>query len=73
MAVQFKGDPAPSRQDHALEWLEAIEQEASDSLTDWEIGFIENVGRILRDGGRLSEGPGGQLETLEKIYAEKTP
>ena len=68
MAVQFGGEPNP--QSHALEWLEAIEQEASDDLTDWEGNFLDSVGRTLRDGRELT---GPQLEILEGIYAENTP
>ena len=50
-------------------WVDAIMQEASDDLSDWETKFIENINARLIAGKPLSQ---AQEETLEKIYAEKT-
>jgi hypothetical protein len=51
-----------------LYWLEAIQSEASDSLTEWEIGFIESIAQWLTH----SELTTRQADMLEKIYVKYT-
>lgn len=50
-------------------WVDAIKDEASDKLNDWELNFIDSIDRQLGAGRDLSE---RQIEKLETIYAEKT-
>lgn len=50
-------------------WLDAIEQEASDSLTSWESDFVASLRRQFDEKRTLSQ---KQCDTLERIYAEKT-
>jgi len=50
-------------------WIDAIKDEASDSLTDWENDFMDNIENQLDAHGQLSE---RQEAVLERIYAEKT-
>lgn len=50
-------------------WIDAINDEASDSLTDWESNFIESIQNYLDARGHLTQ---SQEETLERIYAQKT-
>jgi uncharacterized protein YmfQ (DUF2313 family) len=50
-------------------WLDSIETEASDKLTDWENSFIESIWSRIKAGYTLSQ---KQEEILERIYAEKT-
>lgn len=50
-------------------WVEDIEYEASDDLTDWENNFIESISTRLSANRNLTQ---GQAETLEKIYVAKT-
>jgi len=50
-------------------WLDAIIDEASDELNDWEKNFIDNMERTMNEGWTLSR---SQEEKLEQIYARKT-
>jgi hypothetical protein len=50
-------------------WVDAIHDEAADSLNEWEMEFIESVSSILASGRQLSQ---RQEQVLERIYAEKT-
>ncbi len=50
-------------------WIEALNSEASDELTTWEVSFIESLTDRLDKGMNLTE---RQAEVLEKIYTEKT-
>jgi hypothetical protein len=50
-------------------WIDTIQNEASDELTSWEVGFIESVQQSLNRYGKLSQ---RQEDMLERIYAEKT-
>lgn len=60
----------PKDRDTLQHWVDTIVAEASDKLNSWEIGFIENMQLHLASGGGLSQ---KQEESLERIYAEKTP
>ncbi len=51
------------------EWAQMVEDE-SRNLTAWEEGFVASVIERLDAGYHLTE---TQAETLERIYAEKTP
>jgi hypothetical protein len=57
--------------DHKLlqEWIDAILEEASDELSDWENSFMASIQRRLDRTGELSQ---SQEDTLERIYAAKT-
>lgn len=60
----------PQPLDVLQNWIETIEDEASDQLNDWETRFIDDMRRIVILHRRpLTR---SQEETLEKIYAEKT-
>lgn len=50
-------------------WINAIIDEAQDSLSTWEMGFITSITTIVEKGWGLSQ---KQEEILERIYAEKT-
>jgi len=50
-------------------WCEAIQEEASDDLNDWEISFIESIYQRLNKNQNLTE---NQDKKLEDIYAAKT-
>jgi hypothetical protein len=50
-------------------WLDAILDEASDELNDWETKFISDMEKRLDLNLRLSQ---AQEEKLEQIYAGKT-
>ena len=50
-------------------WLKAIQEEASDTLNDWETNFIEDISVRVANRWSLSE---RQEKRLEFIYAEKT-
>lgn len=50
-------------------WFDAIVEEASDQLNDWEIRFISDIEIRVRNGWGLSE---AQEKKLEQIYADKT-
>lgn len=38
-------------------------------LTDWERGFIDSIGKVLREGGELTE---KQAEALERVWERAT-
>jgi hypothetical protein len=59
----------PQSIDVYLSWVEAIEEEASDKLSEWELGFIESVHNRLLSKINLTE---KQESILERIYVEKT-
>ena len=50
-------------------FIDKIREEGR-NLTKWEEDFVDNVEDQLRVRGTMSE---LQQETLERIYAEKTP
>lgn len=50
-------------------WADAIIDEASDELTDWENKFIIDIEVRLARGSTLTQ---SQEEKLEQIYTEKT-
>ena len=50
-------------------WVEAILDEASDELNDWESEFVESIAKRLESHKNLTE---GQAIKLESIYAIKT-
>ncbi len=50
-------------------WVDAIIDEASDDLNDWETKFIEDMKIKIDNKWSLTQ---RQEEILEKIYAEKT-
>lgn len=54
--------------DDHLQLVEDCEARES-KLTDWERGFIDSVGRVLRNGGRLTD---KQAETLNTIWDKVT-
>lgn len=49
-------------------WIEALET-PSKPLTAWELSFLESVSDQLERRGSLTV---GQIETLERMYSEKT-
>ena len=65
MALPFHQQPKEVLQS----WIDAILDEASDKLNDWEIKFIKDIQIRVSNGWHLSE---KQQDTLEIIYAEKT-
>lgn len=52
-----------------ISWIQAILEEASDELSDWEINFIDDMKLILDGGWTLTQ---NQEDKLEQIYADKT-
>lgn len=50
-------------------WVDAIIEEASDELNDWESRFIDDMGIRIANRWALSQ---AQEEKLESIYAAKT-
>lgn len=50
-------------------WVDAIINEASDELNDWETNFVNDMQERLDSGRNLTE---GQANKLEQIYANKT-
>lgn len=50
-------------------WIDAILNEASDDLSDWESKFIVDVEMRLARGSQLTQ---SQEQKLEEIYADKT-
>lgn len=50
-------------------WIDAIIDEASDNLNDWETNFIEDMSIRVANKWTLTE---NQEKKLEAIYAEKT-
>ena len=59
----------PQTKEVLLSWIEAIINEASDELNDWETGFIEDMHVRILSGWSLTQ---TQEEKLESIYADKT-
>ena len=59
----------PQPREVLLSWIEAIINEASDQLNDWETKFIEDMHVRILGGGSLTQ---TQEEKLESIYADKT-
>ena len=51
------------------EWIDAIVNEASDELNDWENTFIDVMQDRLDSGWNLTE---NQANKLEQIYAKYT-
>lgn len=51
------------------EWVNSIVVESEESLTEWELNFINSIEGQLSQGRILSQ---KQAEILERIYAEKT-
>ncbi len=52
-----------------ISWIEAIEKEASDKLSDWENTFVANIIMRLDNGYTLTQ---SQAEKLEQIYTKHT-
>lgn len=50
-------------------WLDALETEASDKLTNWESSFVANIRMRVDSGYTLTE---PQEEVLEKLYVRYT-
>lgn len=50
-------------------WIEAIKDEASETLNDWESNFIDSIDERLSNGRNLTE---GQATKLESIYSDNT-
>lgn len=50
-------------------WIDALVNEASDELTDWENSFLDSIRGHLNLRGTLTQ---RQEEILERIYTEKT-
>ncbi len=50
-------------------WLDTIESEASDSLTDWEKNFVSDMKIRLGNGWPITD---SQEAKLEQIYTSKT-
>lgn len=50
-------------------WIDAIFNEASDDLNEWEATFMNDIDVKVRLKGELSQ---AQEEKLEQIYTEKT-
>lgn len=50
-------------------WIDAILEEASDDLNDWENKFIDDMAIRVTNRWSLSQ---SQEEKLESIYAAKT-
>ena len=51
------------------QWIDTIQDEASDKLSNWEINFMENISSRVASKWPLTQ---RQEEILEKIYSEKT-
>jgi hypothetical protein len=49
------------------QWIDDVNSEGR-GLTEWELGFMENITEQFEDGGWLSE---EQERILEKIYCNK--
>lgn len=50
-------------------WVDAILNEASDDLNDWETKFMDNIQIRLNFGNQLTE---EQVRKLEEIYTTTT-
>jgi len=51
------------------EWIRMVNEEATKPLSPWEQNFMESITDQFDRSRYLSE---AQIETLERIYAEKT-
>jgi len=49
------------------QWIDDVNAEGR-GLTEWELGFMENITEQFEDGGWLSD---KQEKILEKIYSNK--
>ena len=65
MAEMFK----PQSKEVIQSWIDALLDEASDELTDWESKFIADMQIAILAWGKLTE---AQQDKLESIYAAKT-
>lgn len=54
--------------DSIQQWIHTV-NDFGRHLTDWEVNFMESITYQFELSGSLSE---GQIEILERIYAEKT-
>ncbi len=61
--------PADPRLVHVCDWIACVNDEGR-SLTTWEEEFMESITEQFEATGDLSE---AQIDTLERIYAERTP
>lgn len=59
----------PKNQEVLKSWVEAVLDEASDELNDWESDFIQDMENKLSSGQLLNQ---NQEEKLEQIYAKYT-
>lgn len=59
----------PQSKEVIQSWIDAILEEASDKINDWEANFIDSIQTSLNRYGKLTE---AQENKLENIYAEKT-
>lgn len=59
----------PQPKEVLISWIEAIVDEASEKLSEWETNFVNSCYDQLQYKSSLSE---KQEKILEKIYAEKT-
>lgn len=59
----------PQPKEVIQQWITDILTEASDDLSDWEIGFVSSCQMGLDRYGQLTE---KMQDTLERIYAGKT-
>jgi hypothetical protein len=65
MAEKWK----PTEPEVLQSWIDALQYEASDDLSDWESNFVNDMANRLMRGSTLTQ---SQEEKLEEIYAEKT-
>lgn len=69
-APLFTDTPRYSR-DELQRFIDEIREHGHDrGLTKWEEGFVDSVAERLVARGTLTD---RQVETLDKIYAERTP
>ena len=57
------------KEDDLQDWIEKILTEGR-NVTKWESSFVESVSDQLDRSGHLSP---DQIDTLERIYTERTP
>ena len=55
-----------------IHWVSSIKTEGI-NLTDWEESFIESIYERLERYGEKTILSDRQIQTIEKIYADKTP
>lgn len=65
MAEKWK----PTEPEVLQSWIDALEDECSDELSDWENSFVNDMANRLMRGSTLTQ---SQEEKLEEIYAKKT-